>query len=75
CFFDCANASFTEASLSAAQINEGEKATGLRMKGYKIDLKKSSIYSQVVREGKTVQAKVSDIIGELFPRPLAYLIS
>ena len=64
-----------EASLSPEKVKEGEKATGLRMKGYKIDLKKSSIYRQVVREGKTVQAKVSDIIGELFPQPLAHLIS
>ncbi|MFB0516088.1 MAG: PAS domain S-box protein [Candidatus Neomarinimicrobiota bacterium] len=64
-----------EASLSPEQVKEGEKATGLRMKGYKIDLKKSSIYSQVVRDGKTVQAEVSDIIGELFPRQLAHLIS
>ena len=64
-----------EASLSPEKVKEGEKATGLRIKGYRIDLKKSSIYRQVVREEKTVQAKVSDIIGELFPRPLAYLIS
>ncbi len=64
-----------EASLSPAKVKVGEKATGLRLKGYKIDLKKSGIYRQVVREEKTVQVSVSDIIGELFPRPLAHLIS
>ncbi|GAI57783.1 unnamed protein product, partial [marine sediment metagenome] len=64
-----------EASLSSAKVEAGEKATGLRMKGYNIDLKKSGIYRQVVREGKTIQVNVRDIIGELFPRPLAHLIS
>ena len=64
-----------ETSLSPAKVKAGEKATGLRIKGYKIDLKKSGIYRQVVREEKTVQVSVSDIIGELFPRPLAHLIS
>ena len=63
-----------ETSISRRKVRAGEKASGLRLKGYKIDLKKSSIFSQVVREGKTVQVNVSDIIGELFPRPLASLI-
>ncbi len=40
-----------------------------------IDLNKSNISSQVVRGGKTVQASVSEILGEWFLRPLAYLIS
>jgi len=63
-----------EASLSPAKVKAGEKATGLRLKGYKIDLKKSSSYRQVVREGKTVRVSAGDIIGELFPRPLARLV-
>jgi PAS domain S-box-containing protein len=64
-----------ETSLPSGQLRAGEKTAGVRLKGYKIDLDKSSIYSQVVREGKTLQVNVSDVIGELFPRPLAYLIS
>jgi signal transduction histidine kinase len=64
-----------ETSLTPGELKAGEKASGRQLKGYKIDLNKSSIYSQVIREGKTVQVNVSDIIGELFPRPLAYLIS
>ena len=62
-------------SIASEELRAGEKAAGVRLKGYKIDLDKSSIYSQAVREGETVQVNVSDIIGELFPRPLAYLIS
>lgn len=64
-----------ETSLSPAKRKAGEEASGVRLKGYQIDLNQSSIYRQVVREGKTVQADVSDLIGEMFPRPLAYLIS
>ena len=64
-----------QTSVSPGELKAGEKAAGVRLKGYKIDLQKSRIYSQVVREGKTIQVNVSDIIGELFPRPLAYLIS
>jgi len=63
-----------EVSLSPAKVKAGEKATGLRLKGYKIDLKKSSTYRQVVREGKTVQVSADDITGELFARPLAHLV-
>jgi PAS domain S-box-containing protein len=64
-----------ETSIPPRKLKAGEKAAGVRLKGYKIDLNKSSIYSQVIREGKTVQVNVSDIVDELFPRPLAHLIS
>ena len=64
-----------ETSLAPGKLKAGEKALGMRLKEYKIDLNKSSIYSRVVREGKTVQVSVSETIGELFPRPLDYLIS
>ena len=64
-----------ETSIPPGKWKAGEKAAVVRTKGYKIDLNKSSIYSQVVREGKTVQVNVSDTIAELFPRPLADLIS
>jgi PAS domain S-box-containing protein len=66
---------FAETSLAPGKLKTGEKALGIRLKEYKIDLNKSSIYSRVVREGKTVQVSVSETIGELFPRPLNYLIS
>lgn len=64
-----------ETSLTPGELKAGEKVSGLQLKEHEIDLNKSSIYRQVVREGKTVQLNVSDMIGELFPRPLAYLIS
>ena len=64
-----------ESSLAPEKLRAGEKVAGVRLKEYKIDLSKSSVFSQVVREGKTPQVNVSDIVGQLLPRPLAYLIS
>jgi PAS domain S-box-containing protein len=64
-----------EAALSPKKLKVGERVAGVRLKGYKIDLNKSSIYRQVAREGKTLQVNVSDVIDELFPRALASLIS
>jgi PAS domain S-box-containing protein len=64
-----------ETSVASSRLRVLERASGLQAKGYKVSLDQSSIYRQVVREGKTVQASVSDIISEFLPRPLAYLIS
>jgi len=64
-----------ESSLTSRKRREAEKIAGLRLKECEIDLNRSSIYSQVVREGKTVVANVDDTIAELFPRPMAHLIS
>jgi|GEM_PF-5560730 len=72
---DGAKLRIAETSLPPGKLKEGERAAGLRMGEYTIDLNRSSTCGQVVREGKTLQASVSDVIGELFPRPLAGLIS
>ena len=64
-----------ETSLVPEKRKAGEKATGLGLNKFELDLNKSTIYSQVIRERKTVVADVSDTIAELFPRPLAHLIS
>ncbi len=65
----------SEVSLSPKIIKATEKATGLRLKEFKIDLEKSNLYRQVVREGKSLQINVIDIVNELYPRPLVSLIS
>ena len=64
-----------ETSITRRALKAGEKASGLRLKGYTIDLNKSSIYSQVVKEGKTVQVDAVEVIHELVPGPLAHLVS
>lgn len=62
-------------SLPSRTIASGEKACGLRLSEYCIDLKKSRFYQKVIYDGATIQVKVSDIIAELFPSPLAHIIS
>ena len=63
-----------EAAVSSDKLKAAEKASGLQFKKYTIDLDKSSYYRQVVKEGKTIQAPTGDIISELFPRPVAFLV-
>ena len=53
---------------------KAEKLTGLKLKGFPIDLSRSSIYRRVVREAKPVQVPVAEIINELFPGPVAGMI-
>jgi PAS domain S-box-containing protein len=72
---DGASLGIATSSDSPERLKAGEKATGLRMEGYKIDLHKSRTYSRVVKEGDTVQVQITDLMGELFPRPVATLIS
>ena len=61
-------------SLSRKRIATAENATGLTLAPYRIDLDKSSIWSKVVREGKTVTTPSGDILAEYLPRPLVDLI-
>jgi PAS domain S-box-containing protein len=63
-----------ETSLPPGLLQAAERAAGRRLGDYRIDLNKSTTYCQVVREGRTVQVNVADIIGELLPRSLASLI-
>ena len=61
-------------SLTGKRIAAAENATGLELGPYRIDLTKSSIWSRVVREGKTVSTPSGDILAEWLPRPLVDLI-
>jgi hypothetical protein len=65
----------TEAGFPAGELEAAQRTVGVRAKRHSIDLNKSSMFSQVVGEGKTVEVKVSDIIAELFPQRLATSIS
>jgi PAS domain S-box-containing protein len=64
-----------DTSVPPGVVQAGEKATGLRMRGFHIDLGKSRVYSRVVEEGETVETCGREVIGELFPRPVAALIA
>jgi len=62
-------------SNNTGKLREAEKITGYKIKSYKISLEKSHIYSQVVHEGKTVNFKIMDLLGEIFPKKLASVVS
>ena len=69
----------TELRLAATSMNPRmlkavENAVGGLVKEFKIDLNKSSIFSQLIRGGKTVQVNAIDIIGETVRQPLEDLI-
>jgi PAS domain S-box-containing protein len=65
---DAAKLRIAESSIPARMLKAAEKATGLRLKGFQIDLSKSSLYSRVVKGGETVRIDVVDLIGEFLPR-------
>lgn len=65
----------TETAMPSQRLKAAEKAAGLRLKEYAIDLNKSPIYSRVVKKGETTQVRLDDVVKELLPQPAAYLIS
>jgi len=66
---------FAETSLPPALVKVGEKAVGVQSyKDYSFQLLRSSFFSQVVREGKIIEASFADVISELLPRQTATLL-
>lgn len=66
--------SITYTSVEPHKIKLGESLSRMRLKDYKININKSKFFKQILK-GKTTESKVSDLIKELLPRPLALLIS
>ncbi len=62
------------ASLTSEILKAAEKASGLRYKGFLIDLSKSNTYNQVVRHGKIVHTSTIDIMKEILPKGLTKLV-
>jgi len=62
-------------SIAPKTLKMAEKVSGLRLKDYMINLNRSSIYRQVVKEGRTLQVNSWDMMAELFSRPLVHLLS
>ncbi|NQT71707.1 MAG: PAS domain S-box protein [Chloroflexi bacterium] len=62
-------------SLSSSILKAMEKAAGLSLKTYTIDLKKSSIFSKVVKEGETLQCCGVDILAELLPNRIVTAVA
>jgi PAS domain S-box-containing protein len=62
-------------TVSHEKLKVIERVSGMKVKENKIGIEKSSFYNHVIKEKKTIQANANDIINELFPRPLCYVIS
>jgi PAS domain S-box-containing protein len=52
-----------------------EKISGDKVSTFKINLKKSKIYSKVINEEKTICFNVIDLLNELFPKKIALAIN
>jgi PAS domain S-box-containing protein len=63
-----------QAAMHPESLTIAEKVSGLTLKEFRMDLKKSTIYRRVI-EGETVQTTVEDVIYEIIPQPIAYAIS
>jgi len=72
---DVSELKVVETSAASKNLDRLEKAFGLRLRDYRIDVEKSTTYRQVIRDGKTVRVNAGDLLQELLPRRLAYLIS
>ncbi len=63
-----------ETFIPPQTLKEVEKATGLTLKGYTINVE-SPVYHQVVKEGKTVQVPVDHLVSELVLQPVSSTVS
>jgi PAS domain S-box-containing protein len=53
-------------------LSMAEKATGLKLADFRLDLDRSETYSQVIREGKTIgEVSIGEVIAQVVPRPAA----
>ncbi len=76
---DASKLKTAETSLSSKRRKSGRRgilprAPRPRLKGRKIALKESPLLSKVVRDGETIQSRLSELVRELFPRPVANLL-
>ncbi len=61
-------------SHTSSRFRSVEKIVGYNVKNFKISLKKSHIYNQVINENKTINFEIQDLLKELFPKKLALII-
>ena len=61
--------------IEPKKVKIAEKATGIKLKDFKIDMQKSKILREVIKSNRLVYIKLSRLVHELLPKPLAVLIS
>ena len=67
--------SLARTSTAPARLRAAERVSRLAVEGYNIDLNRSGLLSQVAREGKTVRATTTEVMDDLFGRPLGRVIA
>jgi PAS domain S-box-containing protein len=60
-------------SLFPKNIKIAEKAVGIKLEKFGIDIHKSNIFLRVIQQGKYLHVKTQDIIRETIPQPLKKL--
>jgi PAS domain S-box-containing protein len=71
---DKSSLKIAETSIPLDKVEMAEKASGLTLHQFTIDLEKSPLYSEVVK-GETVHVSVDDILYELAPQSQARALS
>jgi PAS domain S-box-containing protein len=61
--------------IDPKKIKMAEKIGGMKLRDYAIDLNKSKIYSVIIKGKKAVFIVTLDLVKELFPKPIAYMIT
>ncbi|MBU7017406.1 MAG: PAS domain S-box protein [Theionarchaea archaeon] len=64
-----------ETALPLKRVRAAEKATGILLREFTIDLEKDTSYKRVVKGGETIHVRIHDVVSELLPRPIAYVLS
>lgn len=59
-----------DTTVSPLKIKAAERLVGIKLKNFTIQLDDSKFFKQVVREGKTIQANVNDVMREMSPQTM-----
>ncbi len=57
-------------TISPFKIKAAERLVGIKIKDFAIQLDETRVFGQVVREGKTIQANVNDVLREMSPQTI-----
>jgi len=61
--------------LPTDQLETAEAATGVRVHGMEVDVAKSALMTRVVRQRETVVFRLTDLFTEIYPKPVAWVLS
>jgi len=72
---DGSNLRIGETSYTPKLVKTVEKAAGVGVKDYRLDLSKAKFFRKFINEGETIYVNSIDVISEIVPSSLASLIS